>query len=126
MTREAKTIAKLDLGLDAIVTSPLARAKQTAQIVADRLDMHDKLREDERLAGNFDTSKLAAILQERADDATIMLVGHEPDFSAIVGRLAGGANIDLKKGGLACVDIPDRSSMQGRLLCLLPPKVLVL
>lgn len=126
MTREAKTIAKLDLDLDVIVTSSLLRAKQTAEIVAERLDMRDALREDARLAGNFDTAALAAILQDYGNADTIMLVGHEPDMSATVGRLIGGAAIDLKKGGIACVELPDRSSMRGSLLWLVPPKVLVL
>ena len=51
MEREAKGIAELSLDLDCIVTSPLLRAKQTAEIVADRLDTSRKLVEDPRLGG---------------------------------------------------------------------------
>jgi phosphohistidine phosphatase len=126
MAREAKTIAKLDLDLDAILTSPLMRAKQTAKIVADRLDLNERLFEDRRLAGNFDTTQLAAILRDRSDAENLMLVGHEPDMSAIVGNLAGDADIDLKKGGLACVELSDLGSMQGRLLWLATPKLLTI
>jgi len=125
MAREAKTIAKLDLGLDIILTSPLVRARETAEIVADRLNLRDKLREDSRLAEGFGAGQLAAILHDHADQ-TLMLVGHEPDMSATVGRLTGGAKIDLKKGGLACIELHDRSSMQGELLWLVTPKILIL
>ena len=48
MRAEAETIASLDLGLDAILTSPLTRASQTAEIVADQLGLLDRLIEDDR------------------------------------------------------------------------------
>lgn len=124
MAREAKAMAKLDLAPDAIITSPLVRAKQTAEIVADRLKMRPV--EDERLEPGFDTERLRQILQDHAKADAIMVVGHEPDFSGTIGRLVGGAKIDLKKGGLACVDLPDPSSLNGELVWLVPPKVLTL
>jgi phosphohistidine phosphatase SixA len=55
-----------------------------------------------------------------------MLVGHEPNMSATIGHLVGGARLDLKKGGLACIDLPDPASRAGALLWLIPPKVPVL
>ena len=124
MAREAKAIRKLDLKLDAILTSPLVRAKQTADIVARELRMPSK--EDERLGGDFDVSSLEAILQGCADLKALMLVGHEPSMSSVIGRLIGVARIDLKKGGLACVELPDAATMTGDLLWLIPPKVLLL
>jgi len=124
MAGEAKAIRKLDLKLDAILTSPLVRAKQTAEIVARELKMPFK--EDERLGGDFDVSGLEAILQGCADLKSLMLVGHEPSMSATVGRLIGVARMDLKKGGLACVELPDAATMTGELISLIPPKVLLL
>ena len=126
MAREAKTIAKLDLGLDVIITSPLLRAKETAKIVAERLKMEDELIEDERLGPDFDATRLSAILQERAIADAIMLVGHDPSMTEMVGQLAGGARIDLKKGGLACVDVREPASLNGQLVCLVTPKILAL
>jgi phosphohistidine phosphatase len=122
MEREAKAIRKMDLKLDAILTSPLVRAKQTAEIVARELKMVTK--EDERLGGDFDVSSLEAILQGCADLKTLMLVGHEPSMSSVIGRLIGVARIDLKKGALACVELPDASTMTGELRSLIPPKLL--
>jgi phosphohistidine phosphatase len=124
MGREAKTIDDLALDLDCIVTSPLVRARQTAEIVAQRLGLRKKLVEDERLAGGFNAERLAEILQAHADADALMLVGHEPTMSATIGRLIGGAHIELKKGALACVEIADPASPRGTLLALIPPKVL--
>ncbi len=123
MGQEAKAIRKLDLGLDAILTSPLVRAKETAEIVARELKVVSK--EDERLGGDFDMSALEAILQGCADLKSLMLVGHEPSMSSVIGRLIGVARMDLKKGGLACVELPDASTMTGELHSLIPPKVLL-
>ena len=124
MAQEAKSLRKLGLKLDAILTSPLIRAKETADIVARELRMPSK--EDERLGGDFDVSTLEAILQGCADLKALMLVGHEPSMSSVIGRLIGVARMDLKKGGLACVELPDASTMTGELLSLIPPKVLLL
>jgi len=125
MEREAKALAKLGLEPGVIVTSPLVRAKQTAEILADALKMRKKLVEDERVAQNFDRVKLAGVLQDHAGVDEVVIVGHEPDFSALVGDLVGGAAIALKKGGLACVELTSASAPAGELLWLIPPKVLI-
>lgn len=125
MEREAKGIAELSLDLDCIVTSPLLRAKQTAEIVADRLDMSGKLVEDTRLGGGFNLERLGALLSAHADAKAIMLVGHEPSMSITIGRAIGGASIELKKAALAGVELADSGEVTGVLFCLIPPKVLV-
>jgi phosphohistidine phosphatase len=125
MEREAKTIAKLSLGIECIVTSPLLRAKQTAQILAQRLDMRDEIVEDARLGGSFDVERLREILGAHAGIKTIVLVGHEPSMSATIGRAIGGASVELKKAALAGVDLPGPHSTSGTLVCLIPPKVLL-
>lgn len=124
MEHEAKALAKLGMEPDRIVTSPLKRAKETAKIVAERLGLEDKLVEDERLGGDFDVQRLGALLGDHPDAQSLMLVGHEPDFSHTIGQLIGGARIDLKKGGLARVDLADATAREGELVWLLPPKVL--
>lgn len=125
MEREAKAIEELDIGLDCIVTSPLLRAKQTAEIVAARLELREKLVEDSRLAEGFNLESLAAILASHPDVESVMLVGHEPTMSATIGRAIGKASLELKKAALAGIELGDRRSPSGTLLCLIPPKVLV-
>ena len=126
MKLEAEAIKLLDLGLDRIVTSPLVRARQTAAIVADALQMRDALIEDQRLGPGFGLDQLANVLRDRARTSALMLVGHEPSFSATVSRLIGGAAIDFKKGALARVYLSDTSELEGELMWLVPPRVILL
>ncbi|HLI95798.1 MAG TPA: histidine phosphatase family protein [Candidatus Baltobacteraceae bacterium] len=125
MEREAKAMDDLDLGLTLIVTSPLKRARETAEIVACRLKLEDRLIQDGRLAQNVDGNVVAEILRDHGAAETVMFVGHEPDFSRTIGELSGGANIVLKKGGLARIDLADSTSTSGEMVWLIPPKLLV-
>lgn len=122
MKRIAATLAALDLGLGVIVTSPLVRAKQTAEIVAQTLNL--KLIEDARLAPGFNVEQLHALLLDHPDAEALMVVGHEPDFSDTISALIGGGRIVCKKGGLALVELPNAQSRKGELVWLIPPKVL--
>jgi phosphohistidine phosphatase len=124
MDREARAIAALSLDLEVIVTSPLVRAKKTAEIVADRLKIGERLVEDTRLADGFNADKLSGILRDHAGVKSIMLVGHEPSMSATILELTGGVSIDLKKGGLARVELSDAAATSGTLAWLIPPKIL--
>ena len=122
MAKEAAAIRDLDLELDAILTSPLVRAKDTAEIVAKELKR--SAADDERLADDFDIEALEAILRDHADAKALMFVGHEPCFSGVIGKLIGEARLELKKGGLACVELPDAKTLTGELRWLIPPKFL--
>jgi phosphohistidine phosphatase len=124
MQREAVAIRSLGVSPDVIVSSPLVRAQQTAEIVAKGLDRLDRLIMDPRLGPGFDPRQLKAVLAEHRDASALLLVGHEPDFSETISRLIGGGRLDVKKGGLALVELDDRDSPAGRLLWLLPPRVL--
>ena len=122
MVREAKTIAALSLKIDAIVSSPLLRARQTAEIVGAQLGM--AVVADARLGIGFDLRALCGILADRRDADAILLVGHEPGMSLTIGEAIGGGRVVLKKGGLACLDIGDVERGRGELLWLVPPKIL--
>jgi phosphohistidine phosphatase len=118
---EGRALADLRLKLDVMLTSPLLRASQTAELVAKALKLDVK--DDERIV-NLDTRKLQGILRDHRGADAIMLVGHEPSMSETISRVIGGGELDLKKGGLACFEVRDADSLQGRLLWLIPPKVL--
>lgn len=125
MRHEAGYLAGLDLGLDVILSSPLVRATQTAAIVAGRLGLADRVLEEPRLGPGFDTEGLLEILRELPDaHRRILLVGHEPGFSTVVGAITGGSAVVVKKGGLARVDVDDPDAPAGRLVWLLPPAIL--
>jgi phosphohistidine phosphatase len=125
MVREARALARIGISPDVILTSPLARARQTAEIVGDVLGVGPRLRAEDRLQPGFGVSDLVAIVHDNPGLERMMVVGHNPDFSLVVGSLIGGAEVVFKKGALARVDVlaPDVSS--GELVWLLPPKVLV-
>jgi phosphohistidine phosphatase len=124
LRREAEALRALGLAPDVIVTSPLARARRTAEIVADGLGLRARVVEDERLAHGFDARRLAQVLAAHAAAEAVMVVGHEPDFSATVSELIGGGEIVLKKGGLARVDVTAPVAGGGELVWLLTPPLL--
>ncbi len=122
MKAEAKAIEQLDLKLDAILSSPLTRAWQTADIVAEQLGVEAK--EEASLAPGFNLERLTEILQRYAAAQALMLVGHEPSFSMTIGQLIGGGRIVLKKGGLARVDVTSSDPLHGELVWLLTSRTL--
>jgi phosphohistidine phosphatase len=124
MQKEAAAIALLRPGLDAILTSPMVRARQTAEIVAKKLRLLQALIVEERLAPGFGAAELHRILEERRAIRGLMLVGHEPDFSRVISACTGGGHVECKKGSLVRVDMDDFSSLAGVLVWLLPPHVL--
>jgi phosphohistidine phosphatase len=126
MRAEADSLRRLSPGLDVVLTSPLLRARETAEIVASRLGLADRVREEPRLGLDFDLPALAAILAGLKDDhRRILLVGHEPGFSTVIGELTGGCRVVMKKGALARVDLTPGAATRGNLVWLLQPRVLV-
>ena len=113
----AKFLNRLKVKPRLIVTSPLPRALQTAEVAAEQLKT--KLRQDEALEPGFGVSELRTVL-ERHRSKVLMLVGHEPDFSSLISALTG-ASLKVSKAGVALVDI-DPEAQEGRLLWLFPPK----
>jgi phosphohistidine phosphatase len=99
----------LGVKIDACLTSPKVRAAETARIACEQLGDLEPQLEPKLAGGPFDAEALAAGL---GDD--VLLVGHDPDFSAAVHSLTG-AQVRLKKGGLAGVD-------RGELIVLLRPR----
>ncbi|HEV8419093.1 MAG TPA: phosphohistidine phosphatase SixA [Candidatus Udaeobacter sp.] len=113
----AKFLDRLNVNPDLIVSSPLPRALQTAEVAAEQLKT--KLRQDEALEPGFGISELSTLLKRHHSKA-LMLVGHEPDFSSVISALTGGF-IKMSKAGIALVDL-DPETEKGRLLWLFPPK----
>ena len=114
----AKFLDRLKVRPDLIVTSPLPRASQTAKIAAEHL--RAKLRTDELISPGFGMDQLRTVLK-RHRAKTLMLVGHEPDFSELISKLTGGS-LKLSKAGVAVLDV-DPKSEKGTLLWLFPPKL---
>ncbi len=118
MRRVACFLCEHGVSPSLILSSPLPRAWQTAEIVGKCLKV--KVREERALTKGFSAAKLRAILK-RNDAEELMIAGHEPDFSAVI-RALTGAQIKLSKGGVARVDLAEGDDANGRLIWLLPPK----
>ena len=117
MREVGKFLDRLKVDPILIVTSPLPRASQSAEIAADYLKA--KLRKDEALAPGFGMNELRTVLK-RHRAKSLMLVGHEPDFTNVISKLTG-ASLKLSKGGVALLDV-DPEAEEGKLLWLFPPK----
>ncbi|MCX8007155.1 MAG: histidine phosphatase family protein [Coriobacteriia bacterium] len=121
----AERIDSLGLGLSAVITSPYERALQTARIVCDAMKDPVPLVEDVRLEPHqFTPEALADILAEYPEDASIMVVGHEPSMTEVIASVLQGGRFVLKKAGLARIDLDGRSTQTGVLKWFVPPRLL--
>jgi len=116
-------LADIAFRTDAIITSPKLRAAQTAQIVAGYLGV--AVTEDERLAAALDLERIEAVLADARNPERPVLVGHDPDFSELLGLLCDTANAPMRKGAFARIEV-DRplGPGGGTLRWLVPPDAL--
>lgn len=120
MKRVAEFLADQKVNPSVILSSPLPRASETAEIVAESLDMQVSV--EPSLGPGFDPKKLAALLKQHAGE-DIMLVGHEPSFSGAILALTGGS-VKLAKAGVARVDLDGLNQPRGQLIWLITPKLI--
>ncbi len=119
----ARGLKELGLGLDFIFTSPLVRAVETAEILAEVLGL-SKPCVSEPLRPGTPPARLLAILGDSRRNSPI-LVGHEPTLSAAVSHLAGAARLEFKKAGMAFARVDALAPRpRGTLLLLLTPAAL--
>ena len=108
---------------DAVLTSPHVRARETAELVADRLGV--SVRIDARLATYLDLATVDAILDEAGMPLRPILVGHDPDFSDLLASLTASPGLRMRKGAFALLDV-ERPLTPGsaELRWLVPPDLL--
>ena len=123
----ANSLKRLDVSFELIASSPLKRALETAKIVADKLKTKNLEQWDE-LKATGDSGALFTRLSRLKGKMRILLVGHEPHLSGIIGEIVSGksnVHIVLKKGGMAKVSLDElRPKVSGELVWLLTPKLL--
>jgi phosphohistidine phosphatase len=120
MRQAAAGLATLVRNIDVLVSSPLVRAVQTAEIVADEYDC--KVVNSDTLEPERDPEEILKWLREQGLTGTVGLVGHEPHLSSLVGYLLAGKRvsfIDLKKGGACLLEVTSPSPVGGTLQWLL-------
>ena len=119
-------MAALKVNPDAVLTSPWLRAVQTSEIFCEVIGFSSKkIIHSDALKG---TSNPAELLRElsKMKAKEVICVGHEPHLHLVIGQiLRTSARItELKKAGVACLELERISPPQGQLLALYPPSTL--
>ena len=124
-----KRLLRLELSCDSLISSPLVRARQTAELAL-QLGLGDTLNfRDELAPGRDPLPLLQEVLAEEWQ--RLALFGHEPDLSQLTSHLLGCStnSLQLKKAGVALVELepglPQLEPGSGQLKLLLSPKVLL-
>jgi len=104
-------LAKLDVVVDEIFTSPLVRAKQTADLLAAGLPGKPSVKILDALSPGHTPASVMAQLARTAKRRRLMLVGHEPDLGELAAHLIGaGRALPFKKGGVCRIEVESLSS----------------
>lgn len=128
--KAAKGLLRLAVPFDAVLTSPVLRARQTAEIVVSTLGIEALLEEVSGLAPQSTVEHLMSCLTRYQDRQQLLLVGHEPLLSRTAAYLLGGKPPEhpalmFKKGSLCHLEIDSvASGALGKLHFLLTPKQL--
>lgn len=97
---------RLKLRPSVTLTSPLVRARQTAELAHASLALKVEPLADDRLRPGATWESLAQAIADHHDAARLMFVGHNPDFEEVVALLSGAGSVRLRPGGVACLEFP--------------------
>jgi phosphohistidine phosphatase len=104
----ARMLSTFKVQIDVIVSSPLKRAMQTAQFVGTELGYDAKVEISKALLPEADYAVFQTMLAKYANREGVLAVGHNPSLFQFLGKLVtgnGGANIRMRKGSIARVDL---------------------
>lgn len=115
----ARGLAALTPPITQIISSPLTRALQTAQLVSATLNA--PITQSEALDTMFDITKLPAVLEQAGWASDVLLVGHQPSLGVVLAALTGHSlsslsETDLKKAAVALVALPNEAARERRLV----------
>ena len=126
LEQQVKGLRVLDVSVDRMLTSPLVRARQTAEILAEGLGCRAPLLVVDALRPGARFEAVVAVLERLGQERSVALVGHEPSMGQFAARFIGAARpLHFKKGSVCRIDadtIPPVGA--GALQWLLPPRAL--
>lgn len=126
LKKEAKALEALGVGFDHIITSPLVRTKQTAEVFAEHLQSKPSVSSSDALAPAGTPAAVITELSKHMRKARIALVGHEPNIGELAARLIGARTpLEFKKGAICRIDFevfPPKGA--GQLRWFAPPRML--
>jgi len=126
LRKASRALARVGVSVDVVLTSPLARCRQTADLFAAALSPHPAVVVVDALAPGGSQAGVLAELEKHARRKKIAIVGHEPGLGELAGRLAGMRQaMEFKKGAICRIDVealPPKNP--GALRWFLTPKLL--
>jgi phosphohistidine phosphatase len=93
---------RLNLRPDVVLSSPLRRALQTAELLCAAVGGEPT--SDDRLRPGATWADLARAMADHPDARRVLFVGHEPDLSATIAEFTGAASVRMRAGGIACLE----------------------
>ena len=123
--KAGKFMARAGLLPEIILTSPVVRARQTAKIVSEKLGA--EFSEVDWLACGMTTETCLLELKALQGKASVLLVGHEPDFSETIAAMLGlkdSAAVKVRKASLTSVELQEFQAGEGQLHFLVPVRLM--
>lgn len=126
LRKEARALNKLGVTFDQIISSPLVRTRQTADVFSAELKGHPEIALSDALAPAGTPAGVVQEIARHVRKARLALVGHEPNLGELAGELIGARTpLEFKKGGICRIDFdvpPPKGT--GRLRWFVTPKML--
>jgi phosphohistidine phosphatase len=124
--KSVRGLVRVGVVVDVVLTSPLVRARQTAEILSAGLDPPPPIVAVDSLAPGGSYQAVAADIEKQGRRSRIALVGHEPGIGELAGRLIGMRHpIPFKKGAVCRIDADALPPAQaGSLVWFLTPRIL--
>jgi phosphohistidine phosphatase len=121
-----RALKRLDSNIDIVVTSPLARARQTGEIVGAEMSTHSNVNISNNLAPGFRAQSLFEELIALGAGTSIVAVGHQPDLGKFISFLiadSSSAAIAMESGAMAKIHVPSPlSNREAYLSWLITPE----
>ena len=126
LRKQGRGLARLGVAFDVMLTSPLVRTRQTAEIIASSFEPRPHIVNAESLAPQGTFQAVIADLEKHARKTRMALVGHEPGIGEIAARLIGSRHpIEFKKGAVRRIDVDELPPTgPGELRWLLTPRIM--
>ncbi len=110
----ARAARGVGMAVDAIVSSPLVRAVQTADLLAEGLHFEGEVTASPILASGLSSTDLPDFLETYADCDAMAIVGHNPHFTGLVADLLGlGGKFSMKKGSIVAIELSREKPEKG-------------